>query len=736
MQNPYDTSFQSLIDSGQPKDVGVRAVAEDYLDGKPHKRGQKNITWSERDAAFWSGGFLDNVPVDAWQSDVLVLALARYLAQDRVANFSLLERIALAVPEVLRRAVRYSRLVLSPRSPRRAEIDRISDSNPEIRELCRILDIFERAHQERVAGVERWQAALSALSPLELMMYASLYAYEHLIPPQFEVSERPDGFNAWMECAWDAINDLFIWKLKTAPENSVKPSVDDIGRSFATHLSPFLFPVPSGPLARDDLYAAFAGLLDAQIELNSFMSQSVDAFCFDDAIRFVRRGDRLEIEELDRSARAAWRRDGQKLARLHGYWLCRALDEFVETGMAAQQIGRRENHEANRLAYIRAIRTKLQLTEVYGVRDTVTNESGERTSLFPALLSLELSSAFYQRDFLETYMGHLRASGDWLFALGRLAWEGLVEGMQNRFPLSWAGRAAKIDAIVGWTVSSELPRGSHRLAASILDFWTSDWARLSARLRKDEAGLHPELFERPFLKLGQSLFELPWIFGLQNNTTAAINNLRRLGARRGELGEETRRIEQRLGSCFEQRRFRIAINWHPPVAQFGWAGEVDLICALDGVVIVIEVKSSFLRRSQRDAWRHGTTTLRRAGEQLRRKVLAVTQSIAEEGELASQLGLERESQVSQIHGWIVDTSIEHDHRRFDGFLKVSLEEVLIALRDDRHLFDDSAWLFNGSADNAQAGTIHQARTLYPQQFSGARFVQVIEDELVWDEVVR
>ena len=38
-----------------------------------------------------------------------------------------------------------------------------------------------------------------------------------------------------------------------------------------------------------------------------------------------------------------------------------------------------------------------------------------------------------------------------------------------------------------------------------------------------------------------------------------------------------------------------------------------------------------------------------------------------------------------IQGWIVDTSIECDHQRFCGFLKVSLEEVLIALRDDRHL---------------------------------------------------
>ena len=49
----------------------------------------------------------------------------------------------------------------------------------------------------------------------------------------------------------------------------------------------------------------------------------------------------------------------------------------------------------------------------------------------------------------------------------------------------------------------------------------------------------------------------------------------------------------------------------------------------------------------------------------------------------------------QVHVWIVDTSIECDHQRFAGFLKVSLEEVLIALRDDRHLLDDPDGLVSG-----------------------------------------
>jgi hypothetical protein len=571
-----------------------------------------------------------------WRSDILTLALTRYLRQERVANIELLGHVATVAPDTVWRAARHSGLVLLPHSQRRAELDQIAGSTPEIAELCRVLDIFDQAHKEREAAVDKWKVALSELSPFDLLIYASLYAFEHLVPRGFDRPTMPEGAESWMQEAWDAINDLLRWKLKTSGA-SVNLKEADIGPSLAKHLSPFLFPSPSGQVPRHDLLAAFKTLIDAQIELNSFISQSADAFSYDDGIQFVRREERLEIEEVDPAARAAWRRDGRKLARLHGYWFYRAMDEFVSSDMAVQLIGRPENHEANRLAYIRAMRTLLQLTEVYGVDETVITDTGARVNLFHALLSLELMSAFFQRDFLERFVQNLKESGHWLAALGRLALNGLVDGNQNRFPLTWSDREAKIANIVGWTVNADSPQGAPLVAAAILDFWTSDWMALSKRLRNGESGLPPALSERPILKFGSLLVQLPWLVGLQNNSTAAINNLRRLGARRGEAGDETRRIEERLGKLFEAQGFRVALNWHPPAESYPNAGEVDLICARDGIVLVMEVKSTFLRRSQRDAWLHATTTLSKAGRQVSRKVSAVRRALAEEVELARRL---------------------------------------------------------------------------------------------------
>ena len=135
---------------------------------------------------------------------------------------------------------------------------------------------------------------------------------------------------------------------------------------------------------------------------------------------------------------------------------------------------------------------------------------------------------------------------------------------------------------------------------------------------------------------------------------------------------------------------------------------------------------------------HGVTTLRKAGLQLRRKVQAVQNALATNTDLASMLGIETEAMSLHILGWIVDTSIEHDHERFNGFLKVSLEELLIALRDDRHLLNDPEGLIDGTwmeAGHGEVAEFDKLPTLYPDGFSSSRFVEVIESEAVWEEPV-
>jgi len=256
--------------------------------------------------------------------------------------------------------------------------------------------------------------------------------------------------------------------------------------------------------------------------------------------------------------------------------------------------------------------------------------------------------------------------------------DGLREGLQNRLPLTWSGRDSKVTNITGWTVTASEPKGNPRAASAILGFWTYDMVAIAERLRSNEPGLQPHLLET--------------------------------------------------------RGFKTLLNWKP-LRDVDDPGEVDLIATLGQHLFVVEVKSTFLRRSQREAWLHATSTLRKAGHQLRRKAEAVSLAISSDPVLRALLNLTEDRVPTLHHNWIADTSIECDHQRFAGFLKVSVEELLIALRDDRHLLNDPEGLLAGNyrADQSlEADTSRSAWTLYPDGFSAERFVDVIETGAVWD----
>jgi len=110
--------------------------------------------------------------------------------------------------------------------------------------------------------------------------------------------------------------------------------------------------------------------------------------------------------------------------------------------------------------------------------------------------------------------------------------------------------------------------------------------------------------------------------------------------------------------------------------------------------------------------------------------------LANISDLARLLDLKVVCRDAVTNGWIVDTSIEHDHELFSGHLKVSLEEVLIALRDDHGLLNDPAQLLGntiGLGAHRESYDIAPQVTLYADGFNFSRFIEVVESEAVWNE---
>ncbi len=733
----FDRLCRRWLDEGHPPVAARQAAFDAYLGGKPQASGKLKPTRHQRDGWFWGSELVRACGPEDWCTEAGTLVLARYLSQARTFVDGLVEALARTAPQAIVVAMRRAKLVLAPDSPHLQALRAVRVLSPDVDESLKVHDVLVAAHREREVELARCQAALADTTAFELLVLASLHAYEVLVPHSMTGRSILEEHGGRLDVHWDAINELLTWKLKTGPLETLKLDEERIGHSLKRYLSPLFFPERAPPKELLDGRQAFARLLAAQIEFNEFMSRSVDAHCFDDSVRFVPVEDRrLDLVETDPFAKAQWQRNGRKLELLPGYWLHRAFHDFVVSNMAHVRIGRPENENENRLAYIRAMAIRLRLCEVYGVADTVTAPTGDATDVFQALLSLELTARFFMLDFIVPFVEGAERTGDWIGSLRQLALGGFVDDMQNRLPLTWSTRAEKVARTTGWTVTPAQPAGSARMAAAIVDFWAHDMFAEAERLQKGDPGLAPRLIERPYLQFGQQLVQLPWVAAQQNNSTAAVNNLRRLAARRDEAAAETRRIENRLAELLRGRGFRVLPNWQPP-AERRDAGEVDVIAARDGQLFILEIKSTFIRRSMQEAWLHASTTLRKAGLQLRRKVEAVGWAVTTDDATRDALGLSPADPLAGVHGWIVDTSIESDHERFGGFLKVCLEEVIIALRDDRQLLGDPEGLVSGQPPTSATAAEDAARpTLYPSGFDAARFVEVIENGLVWEIIDR
>ncbi|MCT5013577.1 hypothetical protein LZL56_11045 [Pseudomonas aeruginosa] len=180
-------------------------------------------------------------------------------------------------------------------------------------------------------------------------------------------------------------------------------------------------------------------------------------------------------------------------------------------------------------------------------------------------------------------------------------------------------------------------------------------------------------------------------------------------------------MELALAESLRQRGFAVEVGYLPPIAEEGDAGEVDLICQRDGVLLLMEVKSGYIRSTKHEVWLHRTNTLRKAAWQLRRKRVAVAKALAADHDLRFRLGYHGQHPESDLRAWIVDTSIELDGQSVDGFRVVSREALEVILRDEKQLLR--------SVD--QFDEEEGRGSLFPDGFTAGRFIAVVESDELW-----
>ncbi|WP_394562142.1 NERD domain-containing protein [Aquipseudomonas alcaligenes] len=676
----------------------------DFLDQRPQgKYSARNRAAGLVAAHFWWAQ--DSVA----GAELVSQAIARVLHFDDVMSTELLDHLAAHHADQLRWAIRYAKLFTRVDSQlwRHLQESLSSAEWMEFFGVCRRLLQQLEPFDEAIVQAER---RLKSLSLLELLSYLSVLAYRRLAEVDTEIASRD----------WSVYERVILRRLEVSGESDFRLSEEVLGRSLRRHLSPMLFPQPGEGRECLTNLETVADLVAAMRERIDYEG-SIDWFCFDEECLYqLKPGQSVIFNKTDEGT-LRWQRTERKSQLLWCYWMQRAVDLFAASGRAGQIIGSPENHEANQLAYIKAMRSQLYLQVVFGIGEQVRLNNGAEVQLKHAMLASELTMAFFEQAYLQPYHQYLAERSSPLAALGRLAFDGLLQG-ENRFPMTWSEQPAKVQRIRGWTVSDKHPSGDVEAAKAILQFWTSDLQALSDQIKQTPNIPTPRLYERPFYKIGRFSFQFPWVAGRQNSLTAAVNNLRRVEGRRAELRSETERVEHELADSLRRRGFTVLVGFQPPKSDELDAGEVDVLAHLDGVLLLLEVKSGFIRSSRHEVWLHRTNTLRKAARQLKCKQPAVLRALQMDPDLRSRLGIAEFDSIQALNAWVVDTSIELDGEAIDGFRVVSREVMEVALRDERH--------YLGPFDQEE-----EPGSLYPYGFSAQAFMQVIEGNEIWQGVL-
>lgn len=694
------TEHQQLDNNSHALDEVLNQFLNQRPDGKKY-------SWLDRAAGlaaapFWRDAEIVNA------SKISALALSRILRHEGAISTELLEHLSHSAPGILRWAIRYSRLFTRSDSEL-WKLLRERTQGEEWRIFIGVCDRLLEQLQPFDEQIQRANKQLGYLSLLETLSYLSVLAYEQLIPgaPDDPANDH-----------WRVYNRIISDKLRTCSDEDFNLNEVRLGQSLKQHMSPIIFPSPAITQECVDNIEAFAVLIAATKERIDYEG-SIDWFCFDPECRYqLKPGKPVIYNETEYGTRT-WRHTEQKYQALWRYWMNRGILEFIDRGMAETQIGSKENHEMNTLAYIKAVRSELQLQEIYGLDEEIELAGGGRARLFQTLLASELNSVFFQSDFVQAFQKHYAEFGNVSKALSKLAFNGLANG-ENRFPMTWAEEDQKVKRTIGRTVCREYPQGSSLAAKAILDFWTSDLKELSNGLKVKPQLPVPTMYERPFYKIGRYNFQFPWVVAQQNNLTAVVNNLRRIGARRTGRKRETHRIELRLADQLRQRGFTVIVGYQPEHIDQEDPGEVDLICYRDGLALLLEVKSGYIRSNAHEIWLHRTNTLRKAAYQLSRKRSAVIAALSRDELLREKIGCTDFDMGDHLHAWIVDSSVELDQHWVDGYLVVSLETLYVILRDERQLLLDAEQIPQEVTD-----------TMFPDGFSAARFVEIVETGEIW-----
>lgn len=699
--NYYELRFQEFLECYSVEDA-LNKIVEIllYQNSQP-----KLIPYKNKFHLFWNANFINKLNKDNFKTEKYRLAFSQYI-RFGIDNLTLCEKLFELDDESFIIAIRFSGIVSQAEHQSWRQLEKLNENNvsTSFQDFLAIVKKLQSAYKERQDVFEKLKNHLK-LGQITAMIFSSLYAYEYLIPSQDEYDYLPYQVDKGDKINADSLWKVFDYIIKTSNKNKTILNEELLGSLLKRKLIPFLL----GDGLNQELltqYENFKLLVTYNLEIDNYINHVFNSYSYYLETNYQIKNKELFLEVNENTVKDLW---NEKWSMLNNYWFFRGSKELITSEYLQRIIPTGENLSGNFVALAKAFSITLQLKETLGIEQAIFNKVENK--IFDIAMTMTLSQAHYLKD----HVGKFENNSNDLPAFQNLAglmMDGFKQG-ENRMPLTFARQKDKIRRMSTWIFEGSNNQKQKKME-EILDFWT-------CKLNVDDQASHAQ---KPFYQIDSIIFQLPWMTAFQNLNSSMINYFRKLHKNRQELKLETSNMETKLAELFRKRGFTVFPQYHPADSH---VGEIDLIAVKDEIVIVIELKSSYIRESKKEIFEYGEIVLKKAAYQLKRKEKFICEVFIPEI-------LNKNIESLGVHSWIVDTSLEFDHQRVDGYLKFSIDELIILLNDHGSYLDPSMW--NQNLDAMMALSNQQKNDLKNNnvdlvEIDASKFVKAIESNYMW-----
>lgn len=658
--NYYEQTFEKLC-LEQEKEQALNEMAKIFLFKNTKFSLPKDLNKTD---LFFQSSFIQNLTKSNLQDDDWQWALSQYFRFGNIDE-NLLKFFLDLDEENTVFSVRLSGIINNPEHSSWNSIKNQKTSYQKLNDFIEVVDCLNQQYQELQDNFltikKKWQ-----WTHIDTIIFSSLYLYEIVLTQDdyYEIKIPYLGNQLVIkETVFIALNDII-----TQSYRDRRPLKDKTFLFFLRDkLSPFLFSENIDEKRMRE-YDDFKNIIAEKIKIINFQEAIIDNLSYEKNIDFYT--DNGEVKLSLHNSHSSYDFYREKFMVLQLYWKWRGIQLYknnkdfdIEQDARFQMLNKGENFYINLEAYLDTQSAIMLLKEIYGIETIIINNN--KYEVFDTLFAIIMQQKFHQYYFAQEFLYKLYNTNSHPFEiLGEMCLLGLRKG-KNRFPFYFINKQDKIKGISSLIIEGS-NRSKIRKMTDIMDFW-------SINLNEPNQDSY---VEKPLYQLDNWIIEFPQRVSQQNIYGAIINYLRRLHKNRETLKDETSTMEKSLAELFIHYNFKVFYQYLP---NDNSVGEIDLIVSDNNTVLVIELKSTYIKTSPKESYHYENFTLKKASYQLDKKLKYVKDNFQE--------FIDKPFNEIKFYSWIVDTTLESDHKYFNQHLKVSLEELVIYLKGHQNFIN-------------------------------------------------